>query len=407
MTKALFSFPRDHHLRERFFVQESFQHKARTNLYWLASLLDAYTERDTLVLDPMSGPGPILMASLKGRITLSGDIEPYWCQIQHQNIERIHTQMMFTAPAQCYQWDAARLPFSDQSIPAIITSPPYFDLFSNWNRTSGHDLDGRHIGPSGQCYGFHEWQVGNIHIYENYLAAMRKIYLECRRVLKPSGRLIVIIGDKVRRRSIVPVTADTETLLLANGFIPIARHDRQAIPSQFRNIHAARNGDEYPLVDIETALVLDSVQFPQTFDAFKFHWSVIEAPSNGSRPGRQLFNKQLKYAEAHGGNGTLILTNAGLMDGHGPNIVWRGDHLYKARARREWAFGVVADMVNNYSLRAGDIVALHVTDRYARYLQQRLNTLGARASIIASHCNLGQKLAWYTKCLHSDHCSQG
>ena len=34
---------------------------------------------------------------------------------------------------------------------------------------------------------------------------------------------------------------------------------------------------------------------------------------------------------------------------------------------------------------------------FARYLQQRLITFGAVATIPTAHCNLGQKLAWYTE----------
>ena len=37
------------------------------------------------------------------------------------------------------------------------------------------------------------------------------------------------------------------------------------------------------------------------------------------------------------------------------------------------------------------------TDRYARYLPQRINTLGAEGTIPTAHLNLGQKLAWYTE----------
>jgi len=68
------------------------------------------------------------------------------------------------------------------------------------------------------------------------------------------------------------------------------------------------------------------------------------------------------------------------------------------RIRREWCYRLVRDeLVAKFGLVAGDQLELHVTDRYARYLQQRLNTFGAVATIPTAHRNLGQKLAWYTE----------
>ena len=389
------TFGRDHRLRRRFFTQESFQHKARTNLFWLGWLLDQHTADTTTVLDPMGGVGSVLLAATKFRPVITGDLEPHWAKIQALNARRIQHEMLFSAPATTCQWDATNLPLPTASIPAIITSPPYFDLFSNWNRKSGTALNGNpdHVGETGLCYGFHPAQVGNIHIYENYLRAMREIYRECWRVLVPGGKLILIVGDKVRKRSIVTVTKDTRTLCQANGFRLITQHQRRTTPSHFRLIHQARNGIGYPLIDVETALV-----FQKQDHRLPTKFAVVEAPNAFSRPGQQLFDKQLAYAYQTT-HLVFMLISTGLTPGHAPNTIWAGDHPRKARTRRRWAHSIVADLVTKHGLTAGAHVDLHVTDRYARYLQQRLNTLGCRCSIPTAHCNLGQKLAWYTKAL--------
>jgi len=395
------TFGRDHHLRRKLFTEESFQHKARVNLYWLAWLLHQHIPPTTTVLDPMGGVGSVLLAAITFRAVITGDIEPHWATIQAANARRIQHEQLFKAPTITCQWDAAKLPLPTASIPAIITSPPYFDLFSNWNRKHGTDFDGNpdHIGETGLCYGFHPHQVGNIHIYENYLRAMREIYRECWRVLVPGGKFILIVGDKVRKRRVVPVTRDAQTLCQANGFRLITQHQRRTIPSHFRLIHLTKNGTDYPLINIETALVLEK------FFRIPYYYSIIEAPKPNSQPGQQLLHKQLAYARAIskpmlGAARIRILSDKGILcPGHTPNAVWSGDHPRKARTRREWAYSIVADLVTKHGLTAGAHVDLHVTDRYARYLQQRLNTLGARCSIPTAHCNLGQKLAWYTQAL--------
>jgi hypothetical protein len=224
---------------------------------------------------------------------------------------------------------------------------------------------------------------------------MREIYRECWRVLAPGGKLILIVGDKVRKRQIVTVTRDTKTLCQANGFRLINQHQRRTIPSHFRLIHQARNGIGYPLINIETALILQKQDHRLPIGPTFF----IEAPKPFSRPSQQLFDKQLAYANQVADH-VFILTNTGLTYGHNPNSIWSGDHPRKARTRRNWAYSIIADLVIKYGFTAGAHVDLHVTDRYARYLQQRLNTLGCRCSIPTAHLNFGQKLAWYTQILH-------
>ena len=125
-------FKRDHHLRRLLFVERSFQHKARSNLYWLSWLLDKHTAAGEIVLDPMGGAGSILIAATKQRPVISGDIEFHWTSLQKENTLRIRGEMLFSESTHICQWDASDLPFQSGSMPAIITSPPYFDLFSNW-----------------------------------------------------------------------------------------------------------------------------------------------------------------------------------------------------------------------------------------------------------------------------------
>lgn len=392
------NFGRDHCLRRLLFTEESFQHKAKTNLLWLAWLLDHHTA-NTTVLDPMGGVGSILLAATKQRPVITGDIEPHWMRVQAANARRIRHEMLFCAPTTTCHWDAANLPIPSNSIPTIVTSPPYFDLFSNWNRKHGTDFDGNpdHIGETGLCYGFHPAQIGNIHVYENYLRAMTEIYRECWRVLTPGGKLVLIVGDKVKKSRIVPVTRDTSTLCQANGFKLTGHHQRHTIPSHFRLIHQAKNGIDYPLINIETALI-----FQKQNHRLPTKLAIVEAPNANSRPGGQLFDKMLAYSKQVATH-VLILTNTGLTHGRSPNTVWSGDHPHKARTRRRWAYSIVEDLVTKHSLTAGTHIDLHVTDRYARYLQQRLNTLGCRCTIPTAHLNFGQKLAWYTQALKGQH----
>jgi len=396
------TFARDHHLRRHLgFAESTFEHKAKLNLNWLAWLLNEHTAPGSVVLDPMAGTGSILLAALNQHPTLAGDVETYWSRLLNRNALRIRRRHLIVAPILTARWDAARLPLPDASLDTIITSPPYFDIFSNWNRKQANYLDGRHVGPNGLSYGDHARQIGNLHIYEDYLRAMRTVYLECRRILRPGGKLILILGNKVRERRVVPVTEDTRALVIANGFDLLASHDRKTIPSRWRRIHSQQQGD-YPTIAVETAIVFQKPDRPRPQSK---HWFVIEVPNGASSPGRILFHKQLAYCiqQDPDRDCVLALNSIGLCyirrrsAGWVKYVTWKGTHPAKARARRTWSYEIVRELVAKFGLGAGDQIELHVTDRYARYLQQRINTLGAVATIPTAHLNLGQKLAWYTE----------
>jgi len=389
------TFARDHHLRRHLgFAEATFEHKAKLNLNWLAWLLNEHTDPGSVVLDPMAGTGSILLAALNQHPTLAGDVEGYWSRLLNRNALRIRRRHLIVAPILTARWDAARLPFPDASLDAIVTSPPYFDLFSNWNRKQANYLDGRHVGPNGLSYGDHARQIGNLHVYEDYLRAMRIVYLECRRILRPGGKLLLILGNKIREKRVVPVTEDTRALVVANGFDLLATHDRRTIPSRWRRIHSQQH-DDYPTIAVETALVFQKPDRPRPQPK---RWFVIEVPNGDSSPGRILFHKQLTYCVQQRPDWLLALDSIGLFRPvDEPGTVWTGTHPAKARIRRTWSYKIVRELVAKFGLGAGDQIELHVTDRYARYLQQRTNTLGAVATIPTAHLNLGQKLAYYTE----------
>lgn len=80
------------------------------------------------------------------------------------------------------QGDALTLPLADNSVDLIVTSPPYFALRS-------YKDDGEH----------YDGQIGSEPSPAEFLAALWAVTKECWRVLKPSGSLLVNLGDKSAR----------------------------------------------------------------------------------------------------------------------------------------------------------------------------------------------------------------
>ena len=75
--------------------------------------------------------------------------------------------------------DATAIPLGDNTVDAIITSPPYFSLRSY--QDGGEHYDG---------------QIGSEATPTAFLEALWAVTAECWRVLKPTGSLFVNLGDK-------------------------------------------------------------------------------------------------------------------------------------------------------------------------------------------------------------------
>lgn len=72
--------------------------------------------------------------------------------------------------------------FDDGSVSCVVTSPPYFDI---------KEYNG----------GGSEGQLGDVSEYEVFAGMLDDVWRECYRVIRPGGRLCVVVGDVLQSRS--------------------------------------------------------------------------------------------------------------------------------------------------------------------------------------------------------------
>ena len=379
-------FKRDNYQRARLFHPDSFKHNGKANLNLISALLQ-YVPAGGLVIDVMGGTGSLLIATDHQYPVVCGELESHWAALSETNRKSIGGRRLFAAstPALCCQWDAGRLPLASESVPAIITSPPYWDMISDWHNTSP--------GLQGfvyRAYGTHPANLGNIHIYEDYLRAMAKVYSEAHRVLTNGGILALILKDRVHKKRRIPIVRDTLALVTALGFRLIQQIDRECIPSFHRNIMAAHHPDA-PTVDTEAALIFKKEIRPGP--GLKNSFALLQAPKADSAPSSQLYAKALAYAQ-RSSKTVLVLARDGLtLDTCSP-----AEPAFSSfRRRKELAFKAASDLVMKHGFGSGAVIELHTAMAYGQYLRQRLETFGARVVIPTEGLNLGQKLKWYTE----------
>jgi len=92
----------------------------------------------------------------------------------------------------------------DESVDLAVTSPPYFNLKDYKTPEDG--------------------QLGNIDHYETFIELLNEVWTEAERVLRPGGRLCVVVGDVLRSRSehgrhrVIPLHATIQEQATELGF---------------------------------------------------------------------------------------------------------------------------------------------------------------------------------------------
>lgn len=160
-----------------------------------------------VVLDPFAGVGKIALIKnygFSGRVVCN-EIEPEWANESEYDVD---------------EWcvgDAANLRFANCEFDAICTSPTYGNRMADHHKATdesrritythilGRDLNDENTG---------KMQWGN-----NYRKKHIEVYAELKRVLKPSGLLIVNISNHIRKGEVVDVVGWHKNTLIDLGFI--------------------------------------------------------------------------------------------------------------------------------------------------------------------------------------------
>ena len=172
---------------------------------------------DTIITSP-----PYAEANRGGGIAIKGYEGAYGKD------ERLH--LRHDRPLSDNPDNFSNMPFVD----SVITSPPYHDEKSDWDRTSRAAKEGEQVAYSDEV-GSQRENIGNIHYYdqseplshkyskapegkETYLSAMLQCYQQCYQVLKPNGRILIIVKSFVRNKKVVDLPYHTWLLLERCGF---------------------------------------------------------------------------------------------------------------------------------------------------------------------------------------------
>lgn len=159
------------------------RHPARYSRQLLPVLLEALDGAPRPWLDPFAGIGSSGIPGL-----IHGELEHDWA-------------------VQCCPpvvvADARQLPFPDNSIGAVVTSPVYGNRMSDHH--NARDASRRNTYTHAIGHKLRPGNSGAMQWGDEYRALHADVYAECRRVLMPGGRFVLNIKNHIRKGEEVDV----------------------------------------------------------------------------------------------------------------------------------------------------------------------------------------------------------
>ncbi len=180
-------------VKQRHRWQES--HPARFIPQVPEKFIKLFSHKGETVLDPFCGSGTTNVVALQlGRSSIGIDVNERSARMTYERLVRA-ANSLFTLEQPLTHHRVLQgscleiLPLIPEgSVDLIVTSPPYFDVVD-------YEDD-------------HPEQWGNIHDYREFLRRMEAAFVEMRRVLKPSGWMVVVTQDVFKSYAKCPIHAD-------------------------------------------------------------------------------------------------------------------------------------------------------------------------------------------------------
>lgn len=184
---------------------------------WM-EMIDRYTKPGDWVLDPMAGIGTTMVAAMSGRNVICNELEQHFIDPMVASREKLlaHGPMLGYSLGQVVvvRGDARYLPLAGWA-DGIVTSPPFESVLQGKGDIEKYAGERPH--RKGQGYSDNATNIGNLR-NAAYWDAMRRVYAEYYRVLRPAGVMALVVKGFTRDGKYIDLPAQTAELIESLGF---------------------------------------------------------------------------------------------------------------------------------------------------------------------------------------------
>jgi len=193
--------------------ENKLRHPAMFPVELCRRLIEIYTRKGDVVLDPFMGSGSTVIAARElGRRGIGFDINPKFVRLVENRLSQQKLLEERVPEPEIHCLDAARLleVVGPGSVDLVVTSPPYWNVHLR-KRTADY--------KESRPYSRLESDLGNVEDYGQFMDSLKSVFSKVRDALKPGKRCIVIIMDLRVGGSFIPFHVDMVRRLGEVGFV--------------------------------------------------------------------------------------------------------------------------------------------------------------------------------------------
>jgi len=190
-----------------------FKHPAMFPVELCRRLIQIYTKKGDLVIDPFVGSGSTLVACKElGRRGIGIDINEKFVKLAQKRLSQESLDTSEMESPKVFTDDAINLLnyVEAGSVDLCITSPPYWMV-----HLRKRSADYKQPRPYSQL----ARDLGNITDYPTFISELKKVFENVYRALKPGKRCVVIVMDLRVQNRFIPYHMDIISIMKEIGFV--------------------------------------------------------------------------------------------------------------------------------------------------------------------------------------------
>jgi DNA modification methylase len=188
------------------------KHPAMFPMELCSRLIDIYTKKGDVVLDPFMGSGSALVVARdKGRKAIGCDINPRFVSLAKKRLSQQKLVQSEIEQAEVHCADSRNLLsyLKPASVDFVITSPPYWNIHTR-KRTADY--------KESRPYSDLDKDIGNIEDFSSFMNELKSVFENVYSVLKQGKRCVVVVMDIRLGSQFIPFHIDVIDVMKEIGF---------------------------------------------------------------------------------------------------------------------------------------------------------------------------------------------
>lgn len=189
------------------------KHPAMFPMELCSRLIDIYTKKGDVILDPFMGSGSTLVvAQDKERKAIGFDVNPKFVTLAKQRLsqQKIVSQSIKETEVHCDDSRKILQYVKPSSVDFVLTSPPYWNIH-NRKRTADY--------KDPRPYSDLENDIGNTDDFKNFMSEFRSVFEGVYAVLKHGKKCAVVVMDIRIGSQFIPFHIDVIDVMKEVGFV--------------------------------------------------------------------------------------------------------------------------------------------------------------------------------------------